>query len=212
MQDDIRDARRLIEQLRDLVRIEARDHSLWRLLASNLITAAFAVTHRLDGRDVLLVYCGQTTFNGVVAIMRMVHVRKIYVFAALFFLFHYGLFQLIFIFFALYVAFPHGIHPADQATLVWVLAGSLCFGISHIAGYLRTRNEIGATDVSTLMFLPYIRFVPIFFALVPNSGQGAALLLFLFLKTVADMVMHIVEIGVFTNRLNLRQVFARSAW
>ena len=60
----------------------------------------------------------------------------------------------------------------------------------HVASDLRHTRNIG-----TLMFIPYLRIIPMHLTIILGAvlGSGGGLLLFGALKTVADVVMHKVE-------------------
>jgi hypothetical protein len=77
---------------------------------------------------------------------------------------------------------------------------AVAFALNH--GYSLYHNiradRAGRPNLAVLMFLPYARVVPMHFVILAGDrivGPGAALLLLLFvgLKTLADVVMHVVE-------------------
>jgi hypothetical protein len=133
-----------------------------------------------------------------------------------FFAFHYGFFHFVyFIFLSAFsaqaagtgtvpvtientgevVAFEVGQLPAWGG--LWLLVTLVGFVISHgqshrehVASDLRHTRNIG-----TLMFIPYLRIIPMHLTIILGAllGNGGGLLLFGALKTVADVAMHKVE-------------------
>lgn len=134
----------------------------------------------------------------------------------IFFAFHYGFFHFVyFVFLATFavqaagtgtvpvtientgetVAFEVGRMPDWSG--FWLLATLVGFFVSHgqshrehVASDLRHTRNIG-----TLMFIPYLRIIPMHLTIILGAvlGSGGGLLLFGALKTVADVVMHKVE-------------------
>lgn len=134
--------------------------------------------------------------------------------AANFFVLHYGLFHLFYLVALLTFTGPMAagrlslgaLSGWDTLTIVGVGIG---FALSHRASH-REHVEAdlsGNPNLGALMFLPYLRIVPmhltIILAAVLHSALGV--LFFSVLKTVADVAMHIIE-----HRL-LQRVAARTA-
>lgn len=71
-----------------------------------------------------------------------------------------------------------------------------CFWISH---WLSHREHVasdlsGKPNIGTLMFLPYARILPMHVCIIVGLPlAGAAVWLFVILKTAADLIMHTVE-------------------
>ncbi|WKW11422.1 DUF6498-containing protein [Pseudogemmatithrix spongiicola] len=121
-----------------------------------------------------------------------------------FFLLHYGFFHLVYFMFlgAFSAAGVMGevMATADApspwapfwygATLVGFLVSHGESHREHVAADLRGRPNIG-----TLMFVPYIRIVPMHLTIIFGAmlGGTVGLLLFASLKTAADVAMHKVE-------------------
>jgi hypothetical protein len=83
----------------------------------------------------------------------------------------------------------------------WLAIGSAVFFFlaNHWYSYRRTlaRDQQGCPNIGTLMFLPYLRIIPmhltIIFGNLSHLHGLFPLLLFGTLKTLADMAMHVVE-------------------
>jgi len=52
-------------------------------------------------------------------------------------------------------------------------------------------------NIGTMMFFPYLRIIPMHLTIIFGSdyakGSSGALILFLVLKTIADLIMHMIE-------------------
>lgn len=184
------------------------DRSLWFLLFSNLLAAAMALLEGWQLGELLWIYWGQSVVIGVFSFRRILDLRRFSTEGfrvngrsvapteetkrqtAGFFLMHYGLFHLVYFVF-LAASLP-------RPGLVLVVAGWLVFGIHHALSYRLNReaDRGGCPNIGTVMFLPYARVVPMHLMIVLGlafAGGSGALLLFLVLKTGADMLMHVVE-------------------
>ena len=111
-----------------------------------------------------------------------------------FFALHYGFFHLIYVFFLL-------VSPSKPtgSEIRWILVFILIFFVNHglsfrthVKADLEKRRNIG-----TLMFFPYARVLPMHITLVVGTtmwdDSTHSLLLFLGLKTIADLIMHGIE-------------------
>ena len=114
---------------------------------------------------------------------------------AFFFLVHYGFFHVVYFIF-LNIQHPFGALPEYD----WVFL-SLCilgFVGSHFYSYRynATRDfRDRKPNIGSLMFYPYLRILPMHLTIVIGAGSTgvASLLMFMMLKTLADMGMHVVE-------------------
>ncbi len=113
---------------------------------------------------------------------------------ARFFLFHYGFFHLVYLVFLIVLATPVPGTP--------VLGIGLCilaFLIGHGFSYWhnRQRDRERTPNIGCVMFLPYGRIIPMHFTIIfggfVGAESGGSLLLFLGLKTLADVMMHMME-------------------
>lgn len=114
-----------------------------------------------------------------------------------FFTLHYGFFHLGY-FFALLKISPV-LSPWDRLGL---LAAATSFVASHRASFRQNieADRLGGPNLGVLMFLPYARIIPmhamILFGASYVASSRTAVLMFLALKTGADVLMHHVEHGV----------------
>lgn len=127
--------------------------------------------------------------------------------AANFFLLHYGFFHLIYLM-ALLTFTQFGsvgagagstltLGTLDRVDVLLALIAGLGFVLSHRASHLEhvATDLRGQPNLGELIFLPYVRIVPmhltIILALIVRSSGGV--LLFGLLKTAADLTLHKVE-------------------
>jgi hypothetical protein len=126
---------------------------------------------------------------------------------AAFFAMHFGLFHFVYLVFlgVFTLMVPADASPEvlaakaqEQQNLIYAWATGLIFVFTHGASFRRNRaaDERGKPNIGTLMFLPYARVVPMHVMVIlalPMNGGAGALLLFGAMKTVADVIMHVVE-------------------
>jgi hypothetical protein len=109
---------------------------------------------------------------------------------AVFFALHYGFFHVAYLVFLF--KDTHG--PLGVGFLACVVA----FAVNHVWSYRYNRDldRQGTPNIGTLMFTPYARVVPMHIMIIVGvtiTSSVAGLALFGVLKTVADVVMHMVE-------------------
>jgi Family of unknown function (DUF6498) len=113
-----------------------------------------------------------------------------------FFALHYGFFHLAYFFVVLKSV--RGLTALDWLGLA---TAAIAFAWNHRASFQRNieADRRGKPNIGTLMFLPYLRILPmhltiLFGGAIVGAGFNAwAILLFGALKTGADVAMHIVE-------------------
>jgi hypothetical protein len=184
--------------------------SVLALLASNVIALGIAWTLKMSLRDLMLVYWIQSVVIGAASFMRILRLERFDVAGfrmngrpveetpatrrqvAAFFAMHYGIFHVV------YFAFIVGTGAGKLGSLAGYLACALVFVVNH--GYSLRRNlardSQGRPNIGTLMFLPYARILPMHLTILAGGaffGGTFAFFLFGFLKTLADVVMHVVE-------------------
>lgn len=187
------------------------DRSTLVLLLSNALAMVFALLQHWRLADMMRIYWGQSliigyynwrrirdlerfstegfTMNGrpvppTTAAQRMV---------ANFFALHYGFFHLI------YFVFLRAQHPGSTPS--GLLGTSVCilgFWFNHHFSYRynREKDRQQIPNIGAVMFFPYARILPMHLTIIFGSllaGGPAAILLFLGLKTAADLLMHQVQ-------------------
>ena len=85
----------------------------------------------------------------------------------------------------------NALNPAD---LKYVVPTALLFLGNHVFSYFYNKpRDTGRQKIGTLMFYPYARIIPMHLTLILGVFLDGGLLLFLLLKTLADVIMHVVE-------------------
>lgn len=109
---------------------------------------------------------------------------------ACFFALHYGLFHLAY---ALFLS----VQQMPARDWLWVGVAAVGFLYNHWQSFERFHeaDRQGCPNIGTLMFLPYLRVVPMHLAVIVGAAVPwtGAVLLFGLLKTAADCVMHVAE-------------------
>ncbi len=193
------------------------DFSLWALLFFNLITIYYAVTENWSLSEIMLIYWFQSITIGFFNIIRILQLKKFStegfkingrqpdptpatkVTVALFFLLHYGIFHLGYLVFIM-SGTQGGAEAGNLNNLQWgsIAFGGLIFFINHLVSFYFNRvKDTKILNIGSLMFYPYARIIPMHLTVVLGAAFGNALVGFLLLKTLADVIMHRVEHAIF---------------
>ncbi|MFH0978708.1 MAG: DUF6498-containing protein [Candidatus Woesearchaeota archaeon] len=182
-----------------------QDSSLWMLLVSNLGTIIIALVQSWDLTTLMWVYWSQSIIIGFFSVLRMITLSKFSteqftingksgsselktkVFMSGFFAVHYGAFH------AAYFVFLLVKGPIQS--LSFVLLAAAVFFVNHLFSFLYNYREDRLKDrnISSLLFFPYARIIPMHLTIIFGTLVPAPLLLFLVLKILADLIMHVVE-------------------
>ena len=206
---------RVAEHGRALAGVAADDRSTWSLIAANLLAIAIARLFGMTLRDLMLVYWLQSVIIGLSYFVRMLCLKDFStkgfkrgdsevpettggkVFTAMFFAFHYGFFHFVYLTFLAFDPPRHGAAPAAHPLAGLFLCG-LTFAVHQI--YSTTKkialDRQGCPNLGTLMFTPYLRIVPMHLTIIFGGMLGpdaVSWLLFVGLKTAADVMMHVIE-------------------
>ena len=112
---------------------------------------------------------------------------------AFFFLIHYGFFHLIYFIFLLKGC------SLNLLTFLSIAVSAIIFYFNHQYSYQinHERDLAGCPNLGHLMFIPYLRVVPmhlvVIFGAISFTNSLLGLLIFSVLKTISDVLMHIVE-------------------
>jgi hypothetical protein len=179
------------------------DPTIWSLIAVNLLTILLAVKFHWSLLELMWIYWAQSVTIGVVNVIRLQFDRE----TASFFALHYGFFHLIYALFLLIFTLAGGeIFPGASSINWWsVLGVSLLFIVNHGFSFIYNREKDAAkADADRLMFFPYARIIPMHLTIILGAVAGEfftapwlvanfPILLFLGLKTAADVIMHLIE-------------------
>ncbi|MBP9758865.1 hypothetical protein KBD45_04150 [Candidatus Dojkabacteria bacterium] len=190
-----------------------QDYSIWFLLFTNLLTIWFAYRESWDLSVLVWIYWFQSVTIGIFNFIRILQLKEfstegvrigdqpvepeewVKVFIAMFFLFHYGIFHLGYLFFMLFSAFPLILFDGlNWSVILYVLLSALFFFLNHLFSYFYNRPvDTKKQNIGTLMFYPYARIIPMHLIISYAFTSGNMVIPFLLLKTLADVIMHIVE-------------------
>jgi hypothetical protein len=192
--------------------IGLKDTSIVSLLLSNAVVIFLAIWEGWDAGTVLWIYWIQSVIIGVFNFFRILGLKnfstegfhingrpaqpniKTKLHTAVFFLIHYGLFHFVY---AIFLATLF--KPDDQSTWPSFLLGIGVFFVNHLFSYWHNRGKDSQIkqNIGELMFAPYGRIVPMHLVLIFGATMGqAALILFLLIKTGADLIAHILKHGI----------------
>jgi len=191
------------------------DISTLALILANVVTIIFAVAQKWHVTDVMWVYWAQSVVIGCFTYRRIMDLRYFTTKGmkvnnapvepteaskretAHFFLMHYGLFHLVYFVFLLVLS-----TPVSVVSAIGMAACALSFFMNHWFSYKQNReSDMNRTlNLGTIFMTPYLRIIPMQLTIiiggilmVSEEMSVFALLLFLLLKTLADVTMHIVE-------------------
>jgi len=194
------------------------------LLASNGVTILLALTQDWNVLPLMWIYWFQ---NIVIGFFHFLRIRQLEEFStegfsmngrpaqptqetkhhvARFFLLHYGTFHLAYFVFLLVFSRTGMFSSADEnafgsGDLTYVVLAALVFLGNHIFSYFYNRpRDIGRPNIGTMMFYPYARVIPMHLTIVLGWLLSSRLLFFLLLKTLADVIMHVVEHRILLRR------------
>ena len=184
------------------------DLSFWALITSNLIVMVWALFEKWSLAIIMWIYWSQSAFIGIFWFIKILTLKdfstkgfKINGRAvkptketknqtAIFFLIHYGFFHIV------YSIFLGGKFKSVPIFQLLVSASIFLIYQCYSFFYNKKWKAKGKPNIGTMMFFPYARIIPMHITIIiafSDWGQQQALALFLFLKLLADMVMHVVE-------------------
>jgi len=188
------------------------DKSATILIISNLFTIIFAIVEKWDIGEIMWIYWAQSVIIGCFNWKRILDLKQFstegfYVNkrpvkptratqrqTAWFFLFHYGFFHIGYLIFLLREK-----KPLSGMPVFGIAVCILTFLVNHSFSYWHNRQkDLNRTpNIGAIMFFPYARIIPMHLTIIFGShyaeNSRGALVLFLGLKTLADVIMHMVE-------------------
>lgn len=184
------------------------DPSVISLLISNIVVIILAIVQKWDVSTVLWVYWMQSLIIGLFQFLRILSLKKFSTenftinnkpvlpsiqtktFTAFFFAFHYGFFHFI------YAIFFYNLFTKSPLDFNYLLSGGLIFFLNHFFSFYHNKiaDEAKTQNIGQLMFSPYIRIIPMHLIIIFGAILGqSALIIFLLLKAIADLIMHIIK-------------------
>ncbi len=194
--------------------VESRpsSYSAFSLIIANVITGVLAVYEGWSLQELMFIYWAQSIIIGYFSIRRMLDLKRFSTenfksngvrppeneatkrSTATFFAFHYGAFHAGYMVFL--VAGNQGEHRFS-----WIVVAicTAAFYLNHRYSYIHNKelDETRKPNIGAIMFFPYVRVIPMHLTIIIGAAIGptttASLLLFLGLKTLADVIMHKIE-------------------
>jgi|SRR3989344_4934717 len=184
------------------------DFSLVSLLVSNVTIIILAIVENWDVATVLWVYWMQSVIIGFFQFLRILSLKQFStekftinnqpvqptqntkVKTAFFFAFHYGFFHFI------YAVFLFTLFTRQPLDLSYLFIGGLIFFVNHLFSYRHNKllDEQKVQNIGKLMFAPYQRIIPMHIIIVFGAALGqSTLIVFLLLKTVTDLALHMIK-------------------
>jgi hypothetical protein len=202
--------------------------SVWSLIASNLLIIIWALISQWSVFVIMWIYWAQSVGIGIVWFIKLISLKdfttkdfkisdrpvapslstKIKV--SLFFPFHYGLFHLVY---AMFLAGFSASLAKDGESIesLPIVIGGVIFLANQLFSFFYNieSDRSQKPNIGKLMFFPYSRIfpmhitvmaVPVLRAMGFGVDGSLFLILFLLLKTFADMTMHIRQLQGFADK------------
>ncbi len=188
------------------------DKSTRLLIFSNFVTIVIALIQKWDLTPLMLIYWGQSVIIGIFNWRRILNLKqfstkdftinkhsvqpteKTKKSVAWMFLFHYGFFHFVY-----FIFITIDIETLNHSAWIGIAIGILTFAVNHFYSYKHNleRDSTRVPNIGTVMFFPYLRIIPMHLTIIFGGmfakESTAVLLMFLGLKTVADVLMHVIE-------------------
>jgi hypothetical protein len=190
------------------------DLSIFVLIFTNIVIMIIAIKEDWNILQLLWIYLAQNYIIGVFSFIRILSLKKFKTNGllisgkavnrtkktkyqiAFFFLFHYGFFHVIYT--VLLFVISAGLIDGSLTIyeLIPIFVGAGVFFLNHLFSFVYnySRDINSNKNIGSMMFTPYLRVLPMhLLPLVIGLFLGNALLTFLVLKTVVDVIMHYIE-------------------
>ncbi len=192
------------------VESRAGSSGLW-LLGANLVTIVLALYEGWDLTELMLIYWAQSVIIGYYNFRRILDLKRFSTEnfelngsrppetvqtkrkTAAFFALHYGIFHVA------YLSYLIGGEQQFRGSWLMLIVCTAVFYLNHKYSYFhyRDQDQNRKPNIGVIMFFPYVRIVPMHLTIVLGNAAGpttsSSLLLFLVLKTAADVAMHLIE-------------------
>lgn len=188
-----------------------KDLSLLGILFGNVLSIVMAFIYGWDMGQIMWIYWGQSVAIGVMNFIRMLALKEFSTEGlksngspvpetmaakrgiAFFFLFHYGIFH------AVYAGFLWEEMPLNEVAMGTAMLMMSCLAAfigGHSFSYmhnLKADFRQKKPNLGTIMFYPYLRIIPMHLTIILGGATGLGMAIFMTLKTLADIGMHMVE-------------------
>ena len=194
------------------------DNSTLFLISSNILMIFLAIFENWDLITIMFIFWCQSVIIGIFTFFKILDLknfstdgfyinnrpakptRSTKIGTAFFFLFHYGFFHFGYLMFIIANPFFNKNSTTVFTGFTIILAVSIFF-VNHLYSFIYNRQKSSnkKQNIGKIMFFPYIRIIPMHLTIIFGSFflmKGIpqfSLILFLLLKTVADVSMNIIE-------------------
>lgn len=198
-----------------------RDPELWYIILFNVSIVFFYYLGQVDPRIVILIFYVQSIIIGLMNFIRMYKLEnfstknftsngkpvsnspKAAKSTAFFFLIHYGGFHFIYFFFItiMLLSIQGERKPFDSEIFLMSIFSYFISSIFALRYHIEADKE-DKPNIGTIMFIPYLRVVPMHIFIILGMGffiskkeiLGMDVLeFFIILKTISDVLMHILS-------------------
>lgn len=192
------------------------EQSALSLVLSNIFTIAIALLEKWNLSDVMWIYWGQSvvigyynwrrirclkqfsfkgyTINNQTAESTEAVKRRLAFVVSIFFVLHYGLFH------AGYLVFLYAeLGDLSRSDILGLLTCIVIFAFNHRFSFQQNieKDIRRKPHILTVMIFPYARILPMHITIISGNQfqnqTAGTLILFLSLKTFADVIMHLIE-------------------
>ena len=183
-----------------------RDPALWSLILLNLLFLYEFNDDPTQYTSIIWLYWFQSVLIGAFNFLDMITLQKVDVTDVtingkqatsrqakgcfpLFFLVHYGIFHVVYL---LFLAMDFTLSDTNFTYLKWALASVLLQQFIHFV-QTKVKYSSVARNIGSMFFIPYLRIVPMHLTiLLPKFLGWTPALTFLILKTVVDVIGHLI--------------------
>lgn len=188
------------------LRKSLQEPSFWLLLLANLFCLYYYTRHPEGFKTIVWIYWLQSVFIGLFNFLDLLTVKnpettsmtingqpvnkswKTKGCAAFFFLFHYQFFHLVYAIFLLTII-------KGKLDILFLQLALLVIVFEGVLSFIRNKKmqQDNPVNFGRLFFLPYLRIIPMHLMILAPAFLGISnILVFLVLKTLADIGMHIL--------------------
>jgi len=175
------------------------------LILTNIFVIFLAIYEKWDLSTLLWIYWFQSIIIGLFTFIKILNLKNFttenfYInhraveptkqtknFTAFFFLIHYGAFHLGYLTFLLK-------ETSFNFSFV-ILLGIVSFASNHLYSFIKNfkQDTEKKQNIGKVMFFPYARIIPMHIIIVSGLFFQEGLIIFLVLKSIADLIMHQIE-------------------
>ncbi|MEK6794577.1 MAG: DUF6498-containing protein [Spirochaetota bacterium] len=190
------------------IRSLLRQRSVWMTILANVAVAAGALVLRMDTLSVIWAFWAESVAIGLLNVIRMLSLKEydtsgvggtgmkppasdgLKIFMAIFFLFHYGFFHVVYAVF-LSQALPE-IFGGGTVNVYFIAAGALVLFISNLITFAgdsvrRKRENAPPPNIAGMMMTPYARIIPVHLTIILGAFIG--IIVGLFSKAAASILL-----------------------